>query len=221
MATVSLKLKMPRRQEIQEILGKVRYMEQKAVNWLFANKKSGITAVHSAFYDTFRQQFPKLHSHWVVNALKTATGIASSFRKAKKKQKSKGKTQRKPKLEAKRPKLRKPFVSLSPHLFKVSWDGRWRYSGGGHSNGCCHDRKLRGCLCNRVSPGRQCASQVPFAGRFNRCQNSDGTGTGPRRCCFVGGYPKRKGTAQAPHTKGGVNGCASLPSSPPSLLLLR
>ncbi len=79
MATVSLKLKIPRRKEIDEILGKVRYMEQKAVNWLIANKKSGIATVH--------HYFPELHSQWVVSALKTASGIASAFRKVKKKQK--------------------------------------------------------------------------------------------------------------------------------------
>ena len=88
-------------------------MEQKAVNWLIANKKTSLSAVHAALYHPFRQQFPQLHSQWVISALKTATNIVHQFKKRKRKGK------------AKRPKLKKPFVSLSPQLFKVTWNGTW------------------------------------------------------------------------------------------------
>jgi len=113
MATICLKFKSRHRPKIVEFMEKVRYMEQKAVNWLIANKKTSLSSVHAALYHPFRQQFQGLHSQWVVSALKTATGIVHQFRKRKRKGK------------AKRPKLKKPFVSLSPHLFKVTWNGTW------------------------------------------------------------------------------------------------
>lgn len=112
MTTVCLKFRFCRRPEIDEVLGKVKVMEQKAVNWLIANKKTSLSAVHSALYHPFREQFPNLHSQWVISAFKTATGIVHQFNKRKRKGK------------AKRPQLKNPFVSLSPHLFKVSWDGK-------------------------------------------------------------------------------------------------
>ena len=111
MVTICLKFKFRRRPEIDEVLEKVRYMEQKAVNWLIANKKTSLSSVHAALYHPFRQQFQGLHSQWVISALKTATNIVHQFNKRKRKGK------------AKRPKLKKPFVSLNPSLFKVDWDG--------------------------------------------------------------------------------------------------
>lgn len=113
MPTVCLRFKVRPRPDMTEILETVRYMEQKAVNWLIGNKKTSLKAVHDALYHQFRQQFQGLHSQWVISALKTATGIVHQFNRRKRK----GKT--------KRPKLRKPFVSLNPHLFKVAWNGTW------------------------------------------------------------------------------------------------
>jgi len=99
--------------EIDEVLGKAKVMEQRAVNWLIANKKTALNPVHHALYLPLRQQFPELHSHWVKSALKTATGIVHAFNKRKRKGK------------VKKPNLRKPFVSLSPFLYKVSFTGRY------------------------------------------------------------------------------------------------
>jgi putative transposase len=98
--------------EIKEVLEKVKVMEQKAVNWLIANKKTSLSSVQHALYYPLREQFSQLHSHWIVSALKTATGIVHRFNKLKRK----GKT--------KRPRLKKPFVTLSSHLFRVSFDGK-------------------------------------------------------------------------------------------------
>jgi putative transposase len=112
MGVVSLRFKFRPTEEIEEILGKVKVMEQKAVNWLIANKKTSLNSVCHALYFPLRQQFPELHSHWVTSALKTATNIVHTFNK----QKRKG--------QAKRPKLKRPFVTLSPGLFKVSFDGK-------------------------------------------------------------------------------------------------
>lgn len=112
MTTITLKFQIRRRQEIDEVLGKVKVMEQKAVNRMLRNKKTALSSVHSSLYYPLREQFPNLHSHWVKSALKTATGIVHQFKKRKRKGK------------AKYPKLKKPFVSLSPELFKVSWKGK-------------------------------------------------------------------------------------------------
>ncbi len=59
MVTIGPQFKMPRRPEIDELLGKVRYMEQKAVNWLIFNgdrkpeqdkpKKSKLATVHANY----------------------------------------------------------------------------------------------------------------------------------------------------------------------------
>ncbi|MFN4179536.1 MAG: hypothetical protein ACK4I8_04435, partial [Armatimonadota bacterium] len=116
MSTKTIKFKFARRHEIDEILRKVKVMEQKAVKWLIANNKTALSSVHSALYLPLREQFPELHSQWVISALKTATNIVHQFNKRKRKGKAKGK--------AKRPQLKNPFVSLSPHLFKVSWNGK-------------------------------------------------------------------------------------------------
>ncbi|MEM2568263.1 MAG: hypothetical protein QXH20_07350, partial [Candidatus Bathyarchaeia archaeon] len=113
MPTVCLKFRFHPRAETTGILEKVRYMERKAVNWLIGNNKTSLSAVHNALYHQFRQQFSELHSHWVKSALKTATGIVHQFNKRRRKGK------------AKRPNLKKPFVSLSPELFKVTWNGTW------------------------------------------------------------------------------------------------
>ncbi|MFA0749671.1 MAG: hypothetical protein SLRJCFUN_000074, partial [Candidatus Fervidibacter sp.] len=113
MGVVCLRFKFRPTQETKEVLRKVKVMEQRAVNWLVANKKTALNSVHHALYFPLRQQFPELHSHWVTSALKTATNIVHAFNKRKRK----GQT--------KRPKLKKPFVTLSPHLFKVSFEGKW------------------------------------------------------------------------------------------------
>jgi putative transposase len=113
MGVVSLRFKFRPTKEIAEILGKVKVMEQRAVNWLVANKKTSLNAVRHALYYPLRQQFPELHSHWVNSALKTATGIVHRFNKRKRKG------------QVKRPRLKKPFVSLSPHLFRVSFGGKY------------------------------------------------------------------------------------------------
>jgi len=112
MNTLCLKLSCPPRQEIEQLLGKVKYMQQKAVNWLIANKKTALSSLHVALYRSLRQQFPDLHSQWVTSALRTATHIVHAFHKRKRKGK------------AKRPSLRQPFVSLSPYLFRVFWEGK-------------------------------------------------------------------------------------------------
>jgi putative transposase len=98
--------------EIKEVLEKAKVMEQKAVNWLIANKKTSLSSVQHALYYPLREQFSQLHSHWIVSALKTATGIVHRFNKLKRK----GKT--------KRPRLKKPFVTLSFHLLRISFDGK-------------------------------------------------------------------------------------------------
>jgi putative transposase len=113
MGVVCLRFKFRPTREMEEVLRKVKVMEQRAVNWLVANKKTALNFVHHALYFHLRQQFPELHSHWVISALKTATNIVHAFNKRKRK----GQT--------KRPKLKKPFVILSPHLFKVSFEGKW------------------------------------------------------------------------------------------------
>jgi putative transposase len=112
MGVVSLRFKFRPTKEIAEVLGKVKVMEQRAVNWLIANKKTSLKPTHDALYNPLRQQFPELHSQWVISTLKTATGIVHRFNKRKRKG------------QAKRPRLKKPFVTLSHHLFKVSFDGR-------------------------------------------------------------------------------------------------
>jgi len=112
MGVVSLRFKFRPTKEIAKVLGKVKVMEQRAVNWLVANKKTSLKSVRDALYFPLRQQFPDLHSQWVNSALKTATSVVHAFNKRKRKG------------LAKRPKLKKPFVTLSPHLFKVSFDGR-------------------------------------------------------------------------------------------------
>jgi len=113
MGTVCLRFKFRPTREINEVLRKVKVMEQRAVNWMIANKKTALNSVHHAFYFPLRQQFPDLHSHWVISALKTATSIVHTFNKRKRKG------------QAKRPRLKKSFVTLSPHLFKVAFDGKW------------------------------------------------------------------------------------------------
>jgi len=113
MGTVCLRFKFHPTRETEEVLRKVKVMEQRAVNWLVANKKTALNSVHHALYFPLRQQFPELHSHWVISALKTATNIVHAFNKRKRKG------------QAKRPRLKKPFVTLSPYLFKVSFDGKW------------------------------------------------------------------------------------------------
>ena len=112
MGVVSLRFRFHPTKEIDEVLGKAKVMEQKAVNWLITNKKTSLSSVHHALYFPLRQQSPELHSQWVTSALKTATGIVHNFNKRKRKGK------------AKKPRLKKPFVSLSPHLYRVSFDGR-------------------------------------------------------------------------------------------------
>ena len=112
MVTRTIKFRFAPRPEIDEILGKIKVMEQKAVNWLIANKKTALGSVHSALYYPLREQFPELHSQWVISALRTATSIVHQFNKRKKK----GKT--------KRPNLKKPYISLKSQLYKVSWNGR-------------------------------------------------------------------------------------------------
>jgi IS605 OrfB family transposase len=107
-----LRFKFRPTKETDEVLGKVKVMEQRAVNWLVANKKTSLYAAQHALYYPLRQQFPELHSHWVKSALKTATSIVHRFNKRKRKG------------QAKRPRLKKPFVSISPYLFKVSFDGK-------------------------------------------------------------------------------------------------
>jgi len=94
------------------ILEKVRYMEQRAVNWLIDNNKTSLAKVHEALYHPLRQQFPELHSHWVGSALKTATGIVHVFNKRKRKRK------------AKKPNLKKPFIILRSSLYRISFNGR-------------------------------------------------------------------------------------------------
>jgi putative transposase len=111
--TVCLRFKFRPTQEIEEVLGKVKVMEQRAVNWLVANKKTSLNSVHHALYFPLRQQFPDLHSQWVNSALKTATCIVHRFNKRRRKGK------------AKRPRLKNPFVTLSPYLSKVSFDGKY------------------------------------------------------------------------------------------------
>jgi len=113
MGVVCLRFKFHPSREIEEVLGKVKVMEQRAVNWLVANKKTALNFVHHALYFPLRQQFPELHSQWVTSALKTATNLVHAFNKRRRKG------------QAKRPRLKKTFVSLSPYLFKVSFDGRW------------------------------------------------------------------------------------------------
>jgi len=113
MGVVCLRFKFHPTREMEEVLEKVKVMEQKAVNWLLANKKTALNSVHHALYFPLRQQFPDLHSQWVTSALKTATNIVHAFNKRKRKG------------QAKRPRLKKPFVTLSPCLFKVSFDGKW------------------------------------------------------------------------------------------------
>jgi putative transposase len=112
MGTICLRFKFHPTKEIKEILEKVKVMEQKAVNWLIANKKTSLGSVQHALYYPLREQFFQLHSHWIISALKTATGIVHRFNKLKRKGK------------VKRPKLKKPFVTLSSSLFKVSFDGK-------------------------------------------------------------------------------------------------
>ena len=112
MMTRTIKFRFAPRPEIDEILGKVRFMEQKAVNWLIANKKTALGSVHSALYYPLREQFPELHSRWIGSALKTATSIVHQFNKRKRKGK------------AKCPYLKKPYISLHSELYKVSWDGK-------------------------------------------------------------------------------------------------
>ena len=112
MVTRTVKFKFTPRPEIDEILSKVKVMEQKAVNWLIANKKTALGSVHSALYYPLREQFPELHSKWVDSALKTAVGVVHQFNKRKRKGK------------AKRPNLKKPYVSLHSQLYKVSWNGK-------------------------------------------------------------------------------------------------
>jgi putative transposase len=112
LGTICLRFKFRPTKEIEEILGKVKVMEQRAVNWLIANKKTSLSAVHHALYCSLRQQFQELHSHWVISALRTATNIVHRFNR----QRRKGK--------AKRPRLKNPFVTLSSRLFKVSFDGK-------------------------------------------------------------------------------------------------
>ena len=112
MGTKTIKFKFARRHDLDEISRKVKVMEQKAVNWLIANNKTALSSVHAALYYPLRDQFPELHSQWVVSALKTSTGIVHKFNKRKRKGK------------AKRPQLKNPFVSLNHHLFKVSWNGK-------------------------------------------------------------------------------------------------
>ncbi|MFN3420167.1 MAG: zinc ribbon domain-containing protein [Armatimonadota bacterium] len=87
-------------------------MEQKAVIWLIANKKTALASVHNALYHTFREQFPNLHSRWIVDSLRTATNIVHQFNKRKRKGK------------ARKPNLKKPFITLSNLFAKVSWDGK-------------------------------------------------------------------------------------------------
>ena len=113
MGVVCLRFKFRPTREMEEVLRKVKVMEQRAVNWLVANKKTALNSVHHALYFPLRQQFPELHSHWVTSALKTATSIVHAFNKRKRKG------------QVKRPRLKKPFVTLSPHLFKVSFEGKW------------------------------------------------------------------------------------------------
>jgi len=113
MGVVCLRFKFRPTREMEEVLRKVKVMEQRAVNWLVANKKTSLNSVHHTLYFPLRQQFPDLHSHWVTSALKTATGIVHAFNKRKRKG------------QVKRPRLKKPFVTLSPHLFKVSFEGKW------------------------------------------------------------------------------------------------
>ena len=113
MGVVSLRFKFRPTKEIGEILGKVKVMEQKAVNWLVTNKRTSLNSVRHALYYPLRQQFSELHSHWVVSALKTATNIVHIFNKRKRKG------------QAKRPKLKRPSVTLSSRLFKVSFDGKY------------------------------------------------------------------------------------------------
>jgi putative transposase len=112
-STVSLRFKFRPTKEIEEILGKVKVIEQRAVNWLINNQKTSLASVHHALYFPLRQQFPELHSQWVISALKTATNVVHAFNKRKRKGR------------AKRPKLKKPFVILSSHLFRVSFNGKW------------------------------------------------------------------------------------------------
>jgi len=50
MITICLKFKSRHRPKIVEFMEKVRYMEQKAVNWLIANKKKSLSSVHAALY---------------------------------------------------------------------------------------------------------------------------------------------------------------------------
>jgi putative transposase len=113
MGTVCLRFKFRPTKEIEEVLEKVKVMEQRAVNWLITNKKTSLGAVQRALYYPLREQFPELHSHWVKSALKTATAIVHTFNKLKKRGK------------AKRPRLKKIFVSLSLDLFKISFDGKY------------------------------------------------------------------------------------------------
>jgi len=88
-------------------------MEEGAVNWLIDNRKTSLAKIHKAFYTSFRQRYPELHSHWVSSALRTATGIVHTFNRRKRKGK------------AKRPELKRPFVILSPNLYKVSFTGKY------------------------------------------------------------------------------------------------
>jgi putative transposase len=113
LGTICLRFKFRPTKEIEEILGKAKIMEQRAVNWLIANKKTSLKSVRDALYFLLRQQFPDLHSQWVNSALKTATGIVHRFNKRKRKK------------QVKRPRLKNPFVSLSPHLFRVSFEGKY------------------------------------------------------------------------------------------------
>jgi putative transposase len=99
-------------QEVKEVLEKVKVMEQRAVNWLIANKKTSLNSVHHALYFPLRQQFSELHCGWVKSSLKTATNVVHVFNKLKRKG------------QAKRPKLKKPFVTLNPQLFRISFNGR-------------------------------------------------------------------------------------------------
>ncbi len=88
-------------------------MTKEGVRWLLQNNKTSLGSVHAALYRSFRDRFPWLHSQWVISAEKTATDIVHTFNKRKRKGK------------AKRPNLKKPFVVLSPALFKVNWNGVW------------------------------------------------------------------------------------------------
>lgn len=66
MPTFSMKLTFKPKSDVNEILQKVRCMEQEAVRWMISNNKTALKTVHADKYLKFRNRYPELHSQVVL-----------------------------------------------------------------------------------------------------------------------------------------------------------